>query len=292
MELNDLLEKKGIDPKQVISFRHQPREADLNRRFPWLAAERPDLFNAYQQSHGSIVEKAMTRAFYIASFIGHKPGRALFIGLYSIGTHQRLTRKEYWKVPANIELRRLGMEGFHKSDMRQSVLWFNLSLKTDFFPSWKGKLIVGWPGKERSWWRRAHRNKMPVLAILEDSALTAYMPRLDEIALSWDDLKVLPTRWRDAIAQWRAVYYIVDVSDGRGYVGSAYGAKNLCYRWENYAASGHGGNSLLKKCDPKNFRFTILERVSPDMDAEDIINLERTWKKRLHTRAPFGLNDN
>jgi hypothetical protein len=38
--------------------------------------------------------------------------------------------------------------------------------------------------------------------------------------------------------------------------------------------------------------FTILQRVSPDMEAEDVIQLEATWKKRLHTRPPHGLNDN
>ena len=49
---------------------------------------------------------------------------------------------------------------------------------------------------------------------------------------------------------------------------------------------------LLRQRDPKNFRFTILQRVSPDMDAGDVIRLEGTWKERLHTRSPLGLNDN
>jgi hypothetical protein len=35
-----------------------------------------------------------------------------------------------------------------------------------------------------------------------------------------------------------------------------------------------------------------LQRVSPDMDAADIIALEGSWKQRLHTRQPHGLNDN
>ena len=69
-------------------------------------------------------------------------------------------------------------------------------------------------------------------------------------------------------------------------------AENLLGRWLNYAASGHGGNRLLRQRDPQHFRFTILERVSPDMYAEDVIRLESTWKERLHTRAPHGLNDN
>ncbi len=37
---------------------------------------------------------------------------------------------------------------------------------------------------------------------------------------------------------------------------------------------------------------TAVQRVSPDIDANDVVRLEGTWKERLHTRAPLGLNDN
>ena len=158
--------------------------------------------------------------------------------------------------------------------------------------SWKGNLVVGWPPPERSWWRRAHRNEIPVLAILEESALDAAMPEWDRINLTWDELTVLPTRWRNALSQWRGIYFIFDESDDKGYIGSAYGSENLLGRWRGYGATGHGGNRLLRGRDPRNFRFTILQRVSPDMDADDVIRLEGSWKERLHTRAPRGLNDN
>jgi hypothetical protein len=85
---------------------------------------------------------------------------------------------------------------------------------------------------------------------------------------------------------------IFDTSDGKGYVGAAYGEGNLLDRWQNYAASGHGGNCLLRPRDPRSFRFSILQRVSPDMDAGDIIQIESSWKQRLHTHKPYGLNDN
>ena len=235
--------------------------------------------------------KAMKGAAYVASFIGHEPGKALFIGLYSVGASKRLTRKEFWRIPAYIEMKAFGMKGFTEDDGRSSVLWFDLA-PTEFYVSWKGKLIVEWPRPERAWWRRAHRNVMPILAILEDSALDAVMPEWDEIALSWEELRVLTTRWKSALSQWRGIYYIFDTSNKKGYVGSAYGGSNLLGRWRDYAASGHGGNRLLRKRDPRHFRFTILQRVSPDMDVNDVIRLEGTWKERLHTRSPYGLNDN
>jgi hypothetical protein len=103
---------------------------------------------------------------------------------------------------------------------------------------------------------------------------------------------VLPTRWRSALAHWRGIYFIFDVSDAKGYVGAAYGHDNILGRWLAYAATGHGGNSLLRQRDPRHFRFTILQRVSPDMEDDDVIRLEATWKERLHTRPPYGLNDN
>ena len=162
---------------------------------------------------------------------------------------------------------------------------------THFCASWKGRLIIKWPG-ERSWWRRAHRNVFPVHAILEESALDKAMPAWDAINLSWDELRVIPGSWETVLSQWRGIYYIYDEAEGKGYVGSAYGDTNVLGRWLHYAKSGHGGNVLLRRCDPKTLRFTILQRVSPDMDASDVIRLEGTWKERLHTRSPFGLNDN
>ena len=151
---------------------------------------------------------------------------------------------------------------------------------------------MGWPPPEISWWRRAHQNEIPVVAISQDSAFEAAMPHGDEMKFSWGQLRLMPTPWKSALSQWRGLYYIFDSSDGKGYVGSAYGEANLLGRWMDYPASGHGGNRLLRKRDPVNFRFTILQRVSPDMEADEVIRLEGTWKERLHTRKPFGLNDN
>jgi hypothetical protein len=295
MNLNDLLQSKGIDPNHVLVLRHRPWEPQLNKVLPWLAAEKPDLFNAYQQTQGEKLERvmrAMTGAGYIASFIGQEAGKALFVGLYSIRGSRPLTYNEYWNVPANVTLKTFGMTGF-TGEKRSSILWFDLAL-VDFYASWKGKLIVGWPPPERSWWRRAHRprNEMPVLAILEDSAFENTIPEWDAINLTWEELRILPTRLKSALSQWRGIYYIFDTSEGKGYVGSAYGKDNLLGRWLNYVVSGHGGNRLLRQRDPQKFQFTILQRVSPDMEDSDVIRLESSWKQRLHTRKPDGLNDN
>jgi hypothetical protein len=74
------------------------------------------------------------------------------------------------------------------------------------------------------------RNVIPVHAILEDSALDAAMKNWDELDLTWNQLAILPKRWQAKLAEWRGIYYIFDKSDGKGYVGPAYGPSNLLGR--------------------------------------------------------------
>jgi len=47
MNLNDLLMGKGIDPQHVLVFRHRPNAPELNKVLPWLAAERPNVFQTF-----------------------------------------------------------------------------------------------------------------------------------------------------------------------------------------------------------------------------------------------------
>src|SRR5438270_5900750 len=141
MNLNDLLRREDIDPQHVLVLRHTPPETELKKLIPWLALEKPDLFNAYQQTQKKRVENRMTHARYVAAFIGHEPRKALFIGLYSNKGSTLITREQFDETPDFIELMRYGMKGFDESDPRSSCLRFDLEL-TDFYAQWKGKLII------------------------------------------------------------------------------------------------------------------------------------------------------
>jgi hypothetical protein len=290
MNLNDLLVKKGLDPEQVLVMRHSPHEPNLKKVLPWVASTKPSWFNAYQQTQYKRQEDQVKRAKYLASFIGHGSGKALYIGLYEIGGSRVLPREEFWEIPANQELGKLGMTGWPSNDKRKSCLLFDLRI-TDAYKEWKGKLVVSWPSPARVWCRWAHKNEFLVAAILEENALEEHMPPWYELVLPYEMLRNLWPSWQAALSQWRAIYFIFDVSDGEGYVGAAYGKQNLLSRWLNYAATGHGGNKKLKGRDSRNLRFSILQRVSPDMDKDDVARLEATWKDRLHTRE-CGLNEN
>jgi len=107
---------------------------------------------------------------------------------------------------------------------------------------------------------------------------------------TWDRLNTLPESWRTKLEEWRAIYLIHDMSDGKNYVGSAYGEDNLDHRWAEYVRTGgHGGNVQLRGREPNNFLFSILELVGPSMPMEEVVEIERSWMLRLHTRTG-GLN--
>jgi hypothetical protein len=285
MDFKDVLDKGGIDIDRVMVMRHRPSEPKLRKIMPWLAADRPEIFNAYQQTQNPDAEKALTKADFVAAFIGIGD-KAVFVGLYQRGESRLLTDAQFWAIPAVQELEPFGLRRVVGQD---TLRWFDLEL-LDFCAEWKGRLVVKWP-QGRLWWRWAKSNDFTIRAIHEESLFDEAMPPWDQLSLSHNDLKVLPTRHADALKEWRGIYFIIDASDGKGYVGSAGGRENLLGRWREYGASGHGGNKKLKQRDPRNFIFTILQRTSPDMDPAEIVRLENSWKERLHTRE-FGLNEN
>jgi hypothetical protein len=177
MKLNSLLSAKGIDttkPRQVLVMRHVPQEPELRKALPWLAAERPEVFNAYQQAQRPRVEKMLTQAAYLVSCIGlsSKPTEALFVGIYKVNGNKPFTVDELLKNPEIQALQELGLKEFfnHVSD---TILWFDLQLLENIYREWKGKLILGWssPIAWAQWLDPKKPNKFPVKAILEESIL-------------------------------------------------------------------------------------------------------------------------
>lgn len=288
LDFNRLLELVETDPSETLIVRHVPVEKALKQVLPWLVVERPDLWLAYQRIQWRTLEKAMTRARYIASFIGQEPVTATFAGIYRIGEWESLDLEGYRQFPGNSELEALGMSG-RSADMPE-CLAFELE-PLEHYREWVGRLSITWPKPYQQWWRWAERGQFFVESIEAESRFVRGMPDWKDIVLSWHELQLLPASWKAALAQWRGIYLIFDTQRRSGYVGSAYGADNILGRWSGYAKSGHGGNSELRKSQPANLCFSILQRTSPDMEAADIMALEASWKKRLHTRQ-FGLNRN
>ena len=288
LDFKTLLELEGFDPNDVLIVRHTPVEKSLKRVMPWLVAERPDLFLAYQRIQWSTLEKAMTRGKYLASFVAQETGLATFAGLYRIGEWTTLDYAGYCDFPGNQELELLGMTG-RKPDM-PDCLAFDLDLLGNF-TDWIGRLVIAWPVPHRLWWRWAKGGVFAVASIESESRFVQGMPDWQSLILSWNELQSLPASWRTSLGQWRGIYLIYDAQRRAGYVGSAYGETNILGRWLEYARSGHGGNVGLRESMPENLRFSILQRTSPDLEAADVVALEASWKARLHTRE-CGLNRN
>lgn len=288
LELNDLLRDAGLDPAATVVMRHRPKEKSLRKVLPWLIEDRPDLFLAFQSQHGPTTERILKNASTLASFVADGAGRALFVGIYAIKDFHQITPAQYWAMPINRELETHGVGGPRPG---QDPLWFDLTLAPEL-SELHGKLVVDWPGIERSWVRWANCNTFTIHAILEESRLNLKMIPWHELLLTWHELRALPASMHRRMEEWRGIYYIRDSASGKGYVGSAYGTENISGRWKNYAATGHGGNRLLRGVKPEYLSFSILQRVSPDLPSDDVIALENSWKLRLQTRAPYGLNDN
>lgn len=278
IDLNTYLNDAGIPVATTLVMRHTPTEKYLRDNLGTWAVQDHDLFNAYQCTQLPRQENMLKSATHLVSCIGQKKsGEALFVGIYRNSGHHKITEDE-----ARLQRKLYGTAA-------GSQVWFELELlpqMTDL----KGKLAIGWPGLARAWTRWAANNTFPVKVIYPESVLIPPMPSWRELTRTWEELKTLPESWKDKLKEWRAIYLIQDISDGKYYVGSAYGDDNLDHRWAEYARTGHGGNVQLREPrDPKNFRFSILELVGPSMPKDEVIAIEQSWMLRLQTRTD-GLN--
>jgi len=285
MQLNQLLQLAGVDPTKTLVLRHAPNAKEFRTVFTALAREQPTMFNAYQRMQGEKVSRAMRRAQYVASFIALRDNRAVFVGLYEVKGYQCETLDKIMSYDGVKELTDLGM-----AVKRREYFWHDLE-PTDLLAPFRFSLTVRWPEPAISWYRWAHKNTFEVLPSPIGPEVGTDMPDWRLLNLKWGQLKSMPPSWQASLKHWRGIYYIFDTSVRKGYVGSAYGKTNILGRWLEYAKTGHGGNVRLRRRNPKNFQFSILERVSPDMEQSDVVQLETTWKARLHTKE-YGLNDN
>lgn len=107
-----------------------------------------------------------------------------------------------------------------------------------------------------------------------------------------DEVLGVPESWREYLQATKGIYLLVDIDDGKQYVGSAKGEESLWNRFRAYATDGHGGNIALKERGPRLYQASILQVVDTGMPDEGIERLEQHWKKKLMSEEPFGLNRN
>lgn len=119
--------------------------------------------------------------------------------------------------------------------------------------------------------------------------------------------------WKYPLSSVNGVYLIFDSSNGKKYIGSAYGSQGIYGRWKNYLDSGFDDleeesgiyypNKQLKHIvnNPEkgmsyiqnNFIYTILEVMPYNSDKDSVIHREQYWKHVMHTiNSPYGYNSN
>jgi hypothetical protein len=162
-----------------------------------------------------------------------------------------------------------------------------------------GRLIVKFKNKSQNMVRMANSviNDCEIVQIIPDTFDNDIFPGYDKVNISWEELSRVITKesWKTALQNQKGVYLITDTSNGKMYVGSAYGENMISGRWQSYIRTGHGGNVELKKLSldyiKKNFRYSILDIYKSTIDDQNIISRESWWKDVLQTRI-FGYNKN
>ena len=162
-----------------------------------------------------------------------------------------------------------------------------------------GRLIVRYKNSSQNMVRNAHSvfSECEVVQILPDVFDNDLFPGYDKVNLTWKELSriVHKDTWKTALQNQKGVYLISDTSNGKFYVGSAYGDEMILNRWKCYVQTGHGNNKQLRGLEldyiKENFRFSILEIFKSTTDSNVIIDRENYWKEVLLSRR-FGYNAN
>lgn len=105
--------------------------------------------------------------------------------------------------------------------------------------------------------------------------------------------------YRKMLAAVKGVYCLTDRSNGKLYIGSAYGSEGVAQRWRAYLETRTGGNVKLVELYERegedyfneHFTFTLLEIFEKKSSAETVIARENYWKEAFDTRN-HGYNDN
>lgn len=167
------------------------------------------------------------------------------------------------------------------------------------YQKYVGRLIVEFKNIGQTLVRKAESviDRCYVSQILPNTFDNDLFPGYERVDVSWEEMsRVLEKEnWKTALQNQKGVYLLTDMSNGRMYVGSAYGESMILGRWRAYIKTGHGGNKGLKQMTfdhiKRYFRYSILDIYKSTTDDQTIIDRESWWKEVLQTRK-FGYNEN
>ena len=268
------------------------KEYKINFHTPYPRGEDPldvfvedrNIFHGWNTSGGG--ERLHLNRDYSFAVIQFHPERAdniwLFGGIYKISNPRRETRangEEKWRCDCELQDKYKEFIGRLKlrieKDTRLRILNFE-----------------------------EHYNSIIVSEILKEPYTGELFCGYDRICHSFSTLehiwKISKPDWKAALENLKGVYVITDKSNGKKYVGSAYGDDRIWGRWNNYLlGDGHGGNKRLidllnsngaKEYAKENFQFSLLEVWAREVDNSTVIERETHWKNVL-TSVQHGYNE-
>jgi hypothetical protein len=266
---NTLLAEAAIDPTRVKLVRHQDHRFDKSPYQLWRAND--GSFGLYQRIQR---RPRFLGADYVASFVATPLNETLFVGLYRVASAGIAPSGTIDPASGGDET------GSH---------FYDLQLVNEL-ADYRAKLLIEWGPGKRSWVQRAHQQPKQIIE-LRRSAGDPPFPAFLDFCERLSTLASLPLSWRQALSAVRGVYLLSCPKTGLNYVGSADGERGLWGRWEDYVASGHGGNKRMMEVPAADYQVSILEIASSAATTEELIRMENRWKQKFLTRI-HGLNAN
>jgi hypothetical protein len=170
MNLFALLVRMGIQPELVLAMRHA-----VSRKQFWPQSDRK-VFEDYQRGLGQGQKTMLNNKKYIASFVGHKSGQAMFVGLYRVDKTRRMSAKSFYRMRQNRKLLNLGMP------RRNGPRYWIDQTRLRRFGYLESTLIVRWAGV-RQWCQDVETDKFTILSggVVHKSSERSEHPPLKEL---------------------------------------------------------------------------------------------------------------
>lgn len=286
--LNGVLRDHGLPPEDTVVLLHSPRERRLAQLLPFLAESSPEVLEAFQSVHSARATETIRGRGFMVSFVRVYTGRLAFVGAFRTKSVERRPTREICADPA---MRRVIDEFGANTPLEAADVfdWDYCSFeRLPVLADYIGRLQIA-PRLTPTYARLADRLDAQIVELTVSSVLAPAPPDWRDFIVTGPELHTLPEPWAARLREWRGIYLIVDQTDGARYVGAAYGQENLLGRWRDHVAGHQGVTAELRRRDPRDFRFSVLERVSPDASPEDVVAIERSWMARLDTQE-HGLN--
>lgn len=177
---------------------------------------------------------------------------------------------------------------------------------TEKYQEYTGRMVFSHPGpgaRGRSFLPESYFDGLTVSQIFEKPYHGEAFPGYENISHDFSQLESIIYQskpdWKAALECVKGVYLITDKSNGKTYVGSAYGGAGIWSRWCCYIGTGHGWNDELTKLIKEsgieyaraNFQLSVIETMTMKSDDQTVIAREQFWKRVLRSRE-FGYNRN